>query len=273
MNASAFQITGIILFAYLAYGLFNGTITVPEVAASLSYITSFSEPMTEILYDIQAIESVKNVKNTFLKKMKISATTKEPLTDFKSIHLKNIQKPLENFALNIPDLTIHYGEKIALVGSNGSGKSSLLNILNGTDDDFSGEISIDEQPYRDLDGKFAKIIQSEHVFKTTYEDNVTIFSSYPDKSPQKSLRHVKPSDLSGGEKQRLYLNRVTNQDSPMLILDEPFSALDQTSLMNELKEVLQLKAAVIVTIHQNDAVLPLFDRVLEFSEGNLKEIF
>ncbi|MFC4653243.1 ATP-binding cassette domain-containing protein [Lactococcus nasutitermitis] len=270
MNASSFSLTGIVLFIYLVFALSTRRLSIPEVAASLSYITAFSEPMTELLYDIQMLESIKNVKKNFLEIVSQVQLPKRAIKSFDKIEIQSLKKVVGNTQLDIPELMIKKGEKIAVIGENGSGKSTFLNVLNGTDDEFEGKIFVDGNEIKNLDGAFAKILQAEHTFHDTYKNNVTIFGSYQEKvSDTKS--EVSATTLSGGEKQKMYLTRVTNQESPLVILDEPFSALDYYQFENELQKVLQLPATVIMTIHQKDEFLGKFNRILKLEKGKIVE--
>ncbi|MEK4817464.1 ABC transporter ATP-binding protein [Macrococcus sp. FSL R5-0951] len=270
LTGFSFEFTGIILFIYLAYGLYNNQITVPEVAASLSYITAFSEPIQEILYDIQMLESVKKVKESFLSIINLKKVDKIGCRTFKKIIMKNIYKKIGNKNLNIPLLEINKGEKIALIGDNGSGKSTLLNIINGMDEDFEGDIYIDGEKINYLDGLFSMILQKDHTFYASYEENISIFSSYDIKQMKDIFSGQNASYLSGGEKQKMYLTRVINQNNPLILMDEPFSALDTVQFQNELSKVLNLDSAVIMILHQNDNMLEKFDTVWKIENGTIK---
>ena len=153
-----------------------------------------------------------------------------PQHSFDTITLKNISKQLGESKLIITSATIQKGDKIALIGKNGSGKSSLLNILNGTDEDFEGQIVLDGLVLDHLWGRFGMILQQEHTFISSYENNVTLFNSFNEKFREEDFEKIPPQSLSGGQQQRMYLNREKNRKNPLLILDEPFSALDTKSV-------------------------------------------
>ena len=78
-----------------------------------------------------------------------------------------------------------------------------------------------------------------------------------------------PQSLSGGQQQRMYLNREKNRQSPLVIMDEPFSALDAHQFEAELKKVLDLPCAVIITLHRQNEALKNFDQVWEIRSGEL----
>ena len=77
-------------------------------------------------------------------------------------------------------------------------------------------------------GRFGMILQHEHTFISSYENNVTLFNSFNTNLREEEFEKIPPQSLSGGQQQRMYLNREENRKNPLLILDEPFSALNKT---------------------------------------------
>lgn len=269
LTGISFEFISLILFSYLAYSLYHQQIGIPEVVASFGYITAFSEPIQEILYDLQMLESVKPVIKSFQTIVKHPSSIQAPQLSFETITLKNLSKQLGESTLKISFATIHKGDKIALIGENGSGKSSLLNILNGTDEDFQGEILLNDLPLNQLWGRFGLILQQEHSFISSYENNVTLFNTFPAEFKDVEFEVTPPQSLSGGQQQRMYLNREKNRQSPLVIMDEPFSALDARQFEAELKKVLDLPCAVIITLHRQNEALKNFDQVWEIRAGKL----
>lgn len=236
LTGASFEFISIVLFIYLAHSLYHHQIGIPEVAASLGYITAFSEPIQEILYDLQMLESVKPVLKSFQDIVQHQPAVQNPLLSFDRITLENISKQLGDLTLTIPYASISKGDKIALIGENGSGKSSLLNILNGTDEDFQGQIFIDGQATKQLWGRFGLILQLEHTFISSYKNNVTVFEAFDATFRDSPFENTPPQSLSGGQQQRMYLNREKYRKSPLIIMDEPFSALDALQFESELKK-------------------------------------
>ena len=215
------------------------------------------------------LESVKPVIKSFQTIVKHPSSIQAPQLSFETITLKNLSKQLGESTLKISFATIHKGDKIALIGENGSGKSSLLNILNGTDEDFQGEILLNDLPLDQLWGRFGLILQQEHSFISSYENNVTLFNTFPAEFEDAEFEVTPPQSLSGGQQQRMYLNREKNRQSPLVIMDEPFSALDARQFEAELKKVLDLPCAVIITLHRQNEALKNFDQVWEIRAGKL----
>ena len=269
LTGLSFEFISIVLFAYLAYSLVTQQLGIPEVVASFGYITAFSEPIQEILYDLQMLESVKPVVQSFQAIVSRPSAVQAPQMSFETLMLNHITKRLGLSSLTIPHVEIRKGDKIAIIGENGSGKSSLLNILNGTDQDFQGEILLDQLPVHQIWGKFGMILQQEHTFISSYENNVTIFNTFEANFRDEEFEKIAPQSLSGGQQQCMYLNREINRQSPLIIMDEPFSALDASQFQKELDKVLNLSSAVVLTLHRQEEVLSRFDQVWEIKDGEL----
>ena len=215
------------------------------------------------------LESVKPVVQSFQAIVSRPSAVQAPQISFESLMLNHITKRLGESSLTIPHVEICKGDKIALIGENGSGKSSMLNILNGTDRDFQGEILLDHLPVHQLWGKFGMILQQEHTFISSYENNVTIFKTFEDNFRDEKFEKIPPQSLSGGQQQHMYLNREKNRHSPLIIMDEPFSALDASQFQKELDKVLSLSSAVVLTLHRQEEMLSRFDQIWEIKDGEL----
>ena len=143
-------------------------------------------------------------------------------------------KALDNISLNIKE-----GEFIAIVGASGCGKSTLLNILSGIDKDYEGNVLIDEN--------IGYMLQSDALLPwLSILDNAKLAEKFNRKIDEKYIIdllkkynlydfiNLKPNSLSGGMKQRVALIRTLATNPKILLLDEPFSALDyQTRLLIE----------------------------------------
>ncbi|HSZ58940.1 MAG TPA: ABC transporter ATP-binding protein [Tepidisphaeraceae bacterium] len=148
-------------------------------------------------------------------------------------------------------VTIHPGEMVAFVGSSGTGKTSLLNLLPRFYDPTDGAVRLDAHDFRkirvrDLRGHVALVLQDSPILSATVAENIAYGNpaateaqinqaarlagadAFIDSLPQKfqTLLHENGQNLSGGQRQRIGIARALATDAPILVLDEPTSALD-----------------------------------------------
>lgn len=174
------------------------------------------------------------------------------------------------------NLTIAEGEFVALLGRSGSGKSTLLRILAGLDQATEGAVTVP-------DGRAVVFQEPRLVPWMTARDNVCFGLRAADARDKAAaaLKEVGlghrieawPLTLSGGEAQRTALARALVRDPRLLLLDEPFAALDALTRlkMQDLVATLWHKhnPAVLLVTHDVDEALLLADRVLVLAEGRI----
>ena len=182
---------------------------------------------------------------------------------------------VDNFSFNLKK-----GEFVAIVGPSGCGKSTILSILCGLDEKSDGEIIIDKNL------KFGYMLQGDNLFEwqTIYKNcllgleinnNVTKENKeYVKKLLEtyglKEFMNAHPSNLSGGMRQRVSLIRTLATKPDLLIMDEPFSALDAQTRLAVCDDVYSIikkekKSAIMVT-HSIDEALSVADRVIVLSK-------
>jgi sulfonate transport system ATP-binding protein len=174
------------------------------------------------------------------------------------------------------DLNIAPGEFVALIGRSGSGKSTLLRALAGLDDDVDGHVTID--------GTVGVAFQEPRLVPwRRVLDNVALGLRVPDPvaTARRALAEVGleshhaewPLTLSGGEAQRVSLARALVRDPSLLLLDEPFGALDALTRITMHRLVLKLwqdhRPAILLVTHDVDEALALADRVLVLGDGRI----
>ena len=173
-------------------------------------------------------------------------------------------------------LDIKAGEFVAMIGRSGSGKSTLLRALAGLDRDVSGSMAVAEPVA--VAFQEPRLVPWKRVL-----DNVTLGLRVPEPTrvATEALDEVGlterisawPLTLSGGEAQRVSLARALVRSPSLLLLDEPFSALDALTTISMHRLVLQLwerhRPAVLLVTHDVDEALALADRVLVLGAGRI----
>ena len=176
------------------------------------------------------------------------------------------------------DLTIHRGERIALVGINGAGKSTLARILSGTEDPSSGTVTYGLNVSMAF---FSQESAQNLDYRRTIWDDVCLTGGRSNDQEKRNLLgtflfsgndiYKEISVLSGGEKSRLALLKILLQDSNLLILDEPTNHLDLKT-----KEILQsallgYTGTVVIVSHDRFFLDRLVTRVIEIRDGRCYE--
>lgn len=237
---------------------------------SKARITNF-----EIIKEKASNKKVKHELNLEIKMSRIGG---------KILELKKVYKSYDDLKiLNGFDYTFKKGERIGIVGKNGVGKSTFLNILTGLEKPDSGKVNIGEtivygyfsqkgiqlkEDKRVIDSlkEIAEVIIMANGSKVTASQMLTHFM-FPPKT-----QHTFVSKLSGGEKRRLYLLMVLMKNPNFLILDEPTNDLDLLTL-NKLEEfLLQFSGCLIIVSHDRYFMDKLTDHLFVFKgDGIIKD--
>ena len=191
------------------------------------------------------------------------------------------------------DLDIQVGEFLCVVGPSGCGKTTLLRILAGLEQQTSGSIEVarDQTSSRPLN---SMVFQEQSIFPwLSVRDNVAFGLKAQGVGRRERYRMVEPfirkvglagfedalpHQLSGGMKQRVSIARAFANDPEMLLMDEPFAALDEQTKLILQAELLriwdELRKTVIYVTHSIDEAIVLADRILVMSArpGRIKDI-
>jgi ABC-type proline/glycine betaine transport system ATPase subunit len=213
------------------------------------------------------------------------------------IEINNLQiKRNENLALEIPSLSIQRGETLTVVGPNGAGKSTLLLALARLLKPSRGDILYEGKLLKEWDEleyrrKISFVFQAPLLMDMTVEQNVGLglkFRGTPKEEARErvgkwmrqlgveSLAKRRAGQLSGGEAQRVSLARAFVLDPELLLLDEPFSALDPPTRAKLIEDLLSLlpadhRTAVFVTHNLNEAT-KFSDRIAVIVSGMLRQV-
>ena len=205
-----------------------------------------------------------------------------------AIEIKNINKSFEGKNKNLSvlkdiNLTIDDGELICLLGPSGCGKTTLLRLIAGLEKPTSGEIIANGELVKKPSGDRAVIFQQYSLFpwltvlqnvtfglemtkKGTKEENVAAAERYLESVGLIDFKDSYPHELSGGMKQRVAIIRSLLNHSPILLMDEPFSAVDMQT-RHKLQEQLigvwkRFENTIIFVTHDVDEAVYLADKIV-----------
>lgn len=204
------------------------------------------------------------------------------------------EKVLLDFSLNIEK-----GEFLTVIGRSGCGKTTMLRMINGLQIPDTGKVLVEGQDVAKADlialrRRSGYVIQNKGLFPhMTVEENITyvpVISGKKDKQENRelSLRLLQtvglpqemadryPAELSGGQQQRVGIARALAADAKILLMDEPFGALDEITKRAMQDEMLSLQKQLHMTIvfitHDIREAMKLGDRVLVMEKGRIAQI-
>ncbi len=195
------------------------------------------------------------------------------------LSIDSVSKRFNNgfVALESVDLQVRPGEIVSLVGTSGCGKSTLLRIISGLDQPTAGQVSVHGQritaPHRDIGIIFQEprlmpwlTVQDNIRFGLGSADRTTDITPILTKVGLLGFADALPRQLSGGMAQRVAIARALITQPSILLLDEPFSALDaftRTKLQDHLLHIWEYdRPTMILVTHDVEEALVLSDRIL-----------
>ncbi len=294
-------VVGIYLYTHLA----SGAILAGTIYILYSYTNQIRETFFKFAYiynnSVRYRASISNTEELSKDFQKGALSEKKYLTknwselEIKSLSFSYHTEDGANLHLDDINLTIKKGERIALIGESGGGKTTFLRIMRDLYHPKTLELLTDSKK---LDGGFSKISdsislipQDPEIFETTVRENITLGVEYTDEHIQVFTDLARFTDvfrrlpkgldssivekgvnLSGGEKQRLALSRglLASSDKDIVLLDEPTNSVDFQNELEVYKNIFSTftEKTVISSIHRLH-LLSLFDTVYFFEGGKI----
>jgi len=292
-----------VLYVYGAFLIIDGSMTIGMLVAFISYSSLVFEPVSIVSYIITQLSTTKPAFERFLKFLGTDAEVddSEAIELDKTLEVKHIK--FENVtlvyeqdkALDNVSFTINKGEKVAIIGLNGSGKSSLINLLLRFYEPSDGSIkindsSINEYTFESYRSIWSLMSQSSYLFNDTIERNINITSDLSEKElldssrlsgalsfieqlPEKFNTRVgyNGSKLSGGERQKVALARtMSKKNTKILLLDEATSSFDYSSEQLFNSEILssQNYDIMLIVTHRPE-ILQILNKIIYLENGKV----
>ena len=288
-----------------AWGVVHGYWTLGAMLVVMTYVRSMVKPIRSLSGLSRSLSAGAAAAE------RLAAILGEPLTD--QAHAGSNGQLARNRAqgaVELRDVTLDYGrweslhgvslalspgERVALTGANGSGKSSVLSLVAGLYPPTRGTVLVDGIPTRDLSGpwlreQIAVVPQETVLFSGSILENIhlgrpgasteevvaaaanALVTEFADDLPG-GLEHRlgdRGTGLSGGQRQRISIARALLRDAPIVLLDEPTSELDSEAEQGELHALCRLmRGRTVLMVTHRPALLDLADRVVEVRNGRL----
>lgn len=214
------------------------------------------------------------------------------------IEFKNVSKKYSSgtHALNGTTLSIESGEFVFIVGASGAGKSTLLKMIMHEESPSSGQVFVDGQAIGSLKRRHVPFLRRKMgivfqdfrlIDKMNVFDNVAFAMRVigtPGKEAKRRVNYIlelvglgdkanrRPSELSGGEQQRVSLARALVNNPKIIIADEPTGNIDPRlsyEIMELLREINKKGTTVVIVTHEKDLVKEFDGRIIEIEEGKV----
>ncbi len=273
LNGGSVEAIGLIVFAAIAVLLNRHAITLGMAVNAFTYSTKFIDPMYEMNVCIGLVHSVREIQK------KITAIIEKniPKAPAASLPIHNIcatamEKHYEGAKIHTPPAELTFPKKYLVLGENGAGKSVFFRLLMRFERADSGSVLYDGRGDNDfISESICYVPQSPIIFNASYLENVTVYGTYDRANlkkyesyfPADIISHIKnstnPRNMSGGEKQVIALLRALCSEKDMILLDEPFSAMNRVTIDKFMKHLAQIDKTLVIIAHNAENYADQFD--------------
>lgn len=219
------------------------------------------EPIYELNICLGKVNSVKKIQEKLLNVMSYENIDNFNKVDIKTISTTKLIKKYNKTKLILPQTLFEYPKKYLITGENGVGKSVFAKLLMQFENADFGTIEYDGKKNIDVSESVCYVPQTPIIFNASYEDNVTLFNVYDNKNlalyesffPNEILNNIKQNEsvenLSGGEKQVIAFLRALCSEKKIIILDEPFSAMNNVVIDCFMKHINNIDKMMLIIAH------------------------
>lgn len=299
-------------YGYVVYLAYNGSISIGQMTMYIGTMLAFAQAVGELLASVNRLNMfsvyvkdyetyLENVTSSNKSLLAQTSSQKEGSYDIEFVDVSFKYPNSNTFALQNISLKICTGEKVALIGLNGSGKTTFVKLLCKIYQPTTGKILLNGTDINEISSsEYAKIIsvvfQDYKIFSFTFKDNIILSgeddiakldeatrdSGLEDKIsllPDRYETYINKDfsedgiEFSGGEGQKLALARVLYKNSPIVILDEPTAAVDAIAEQRMYEQISQLtKNKTTIFISHRMSSTKFCDSIYVFDGGKIDSV-
>jgi ATP-binding cassette subfamily B protein len=283
------------------YDTFTGKMSIGELVLIIQLFAQARRPLFAMSFILTRIQTAESGSKEFFSVLDLPSGEKYEEIDTRKVKKAAIRFDGVSFNYETSDTVLKQvsfslkpGEKVALVGHSGAGKSTIINLILKFYNPTTGNIYLNDTDYSTLEHTYVRnnislVFQDNELFSSTIRENVAYGSHATEKDVVEALKIANAYNfvmklpggldaeigergvrLSGGQKQRLQIARVVLKNAPILILDEATSSLDAKS-EKEVQEALEkiMKDKLVIIIAHRFSTIQNVDRILVLDGGEI----
>ncbi len=276
LNGGSVEFISVFVFFIVALLLVKEQISLGMISVAFMYSNKFIEPLFEFNLNLGRVKSIREIKDKLLQIIEYDPyNNKIEINHVKNIVIQNVKKNMNENKIKYPEFVFKNCNKYLITGENGVGKSVLFKILMNFYEQDSGIISYNDIDIKKIDVESinAYLPQKTQIFNTSYYNNVTFYGAYskkklslyesyfPNKIIQKMKLNKTIATMSGGELQIISIIRALCSEKPVLLFDEPFSAMNSKTIKYFMDNIHRIKKIIVIVSHKMDDYVDNFDHV------------